>query len=170
MSDGGPPVFTIVWRKRQASSPKLGHLFTRLLSITPQNNLACVLTSMKNSNLITFTSFSLSVNQTPNIHLLIPVGKVRLTPSVPKDPTWIVSPHMNISVLHVFDKSFNTGSWKAGSCQIQLKAREKLICISFTGFHFSQFQCDTVVSITIIPNLQNMAQTERQFINNNAPT
>jgi len=164
-SDGGPPVFTIVWRKRQGSSSKLWHLFTRLLSITPQNNFAWVLASIKNSNLITFTSFSLSVNQTPNIHLLIPAGNVQLTPSVPKDPTWIVSPHMNILVLRVFDKSFNTGSWKAGSCQIQLKSREKLICISFTGFHFSQFQCDTVVSMTIIPNSENMAQTDRQTDN-----
>lgn len=165
MSNGGSPVFTRVWRKRQTSSSKLWHLFTRLLSITPQNNLAWVLASIKNSNLITFTSFSLSVNQTPNIHLLIPAGKVQFIPSVPKDPIWIISPHMNIFVLHVFDKSFNTGSRKAGSCQIQLKAREKLICLSFTGFHFSQLQCDTVVSMTIMPNSENMAQTDRQTDN-----
>jgi len=93
------------------------------------------------------------------MHLLIPVGKVGLTPSVPKDRTWIVSPHMNISVLQIFDKSFNTGSWKAGSYQIQMKAREKLICISFTGFHFSRFQCENV-SITIIPNSENKTQTD----------
>jgi hypothetical protein len=72
---------------------------------------------------------------------------------------------MNIPFLLIFAKSFDIGSWKAGSSQIQLKVREILICVSFTGFHFSQFQFDKVVSITIIPNSENMAQTDRQFIN-----
>lgn len=166
-NDGDSPTFNIVCRKRQApSSSKLWHIFVRLLSITPQNTLAWILTSIRNSNLITFTSFSLSVNQTPNIHLLIPIVKLGLTLSVPKDPIWNVSPHINILVLLIFDKSFNKGYWKVGSCQIQLKVREKLICMSFTGFLFSQLQFDKVVSITIIADSQNMAQTGRQTVYN----
>jgi hypothetical protein len=81
---------------------------------------------MRNSNLITFTSFSFSVNQTPNIHLLIPVFKVELISSVPKGPTWNVSPYITILVLLIFDKLFNKGYWKAGSCQIQLHAQVML--------------------------------------------